>query len=98
VKRRTAGCVRRVRSWYTALGEALGDAHVPPPPDDDNREPLTRVLNGAQESATNPESGTSTALELLWAAEHLDNLRSLELQLVGPAGELAGEAPRGLRI
>ena len=92
------GEVRRVRSWYTALGEALGGAHVPPPPDDDNRERLTRVLNGAQESATQPESGTSTALELLWAAEHLDNLRSLELQLVGPAGELAGEAPRGVRI
>jgi len=87
------GEVRRVRSWYTALGDALGGAHVPPPPDDGDRERLTRVLNGAQASATNPESGTSTALALLWAAEHLDNLRSLELQLVGPAGELAGEAP-----
>ena len=92
------GEVRRVGSWYAALGEALGDAHVPPPPDDDDRQRLTRVLNGAQESATNSESGPSTALALLWAAEHLDNLRSLELQLVGPAGELAGEAPRGLPI
>jgi uncharacterized membrane protein YccC len=91
--------VREVRSWYTGLGEALGEAQVPPPPDEGDRERRVRVLSRARETAAaDRESGHSAALALLWAAEHLDNLRSLELQLVGPAGELAGEAPRGLRI
>ena len=75
--------VRRVRSWYTALGEALGDARLPPPPDDGDR---------------GHHVDLPAALSLLWAAQHLDNLRELELQLVGPAGELAGAMPSGLRI
>ena len=33
------------------------------------------------------------AAGLLFAAQHLDNLRRLELQLVGPAAELAGPPP-----
>ena len=33
------------------------------------------------------------AAGLLFAAQHLDNLRRLELQLVGPAAELAGQPP-----
>jgi hypothetical protein len=91
--------VRQVRSWYTALGETLGEAQVPPPPDDGDRERRVRVLSHVRETAAGEDdSGASAALALLWAAEHLDTLRSLELQLVGPAGELAGEAPRGLTI
>jgi hypothetical protein len=58
-----------------------------------------RVLSDARQTAADGAgTPTSNALALLWAAEHLDNLQALELQLVGPAGELAGGPVRGLRI
>jgi uncharacterized membrane protein YccC len=91
--------VQRVRSWYTALGEALGDAQLPPPPDDDDRERRLRVLSGARETAaTDGDAGINVALAEVWASQHLDKLRELELELVGPAGQFAGEASRGLKI
>ena len=92
--------MRRVRSWYAALGDALRDARTPPPTDDDDDpDRYLRVLSDARQTAVGGAgTGASNTLALLWAAEHLDNLRALELQLVGPAGELAGGPARSLRI
>jgi uncharacterized membrane protein YccC len=85
---------RRLRSWYLALSETIVDARVPPAPDDGNHEGPPGLLRDARESGTaEAESGAGLALALLWAAQHLDNLRRLELDLVGPARQLAGQPP-----
>ena len=88
--------VRRVRSWYAALGDALDDARTPRPTDDDP-DRYMGVLSDARQTGANG-TGTSNALALLWATEHLKTLRAPELQLVGPADKLAGGAALRLRI
>ncbi len=85
---------RRLRSWYLALGETIVDARVPPAPDDgDHGGPLQLLRNARETVASETESGAGLALALFWASQLLDNLRRLELDLVGPAGELAGHPP-----
>jgi uncharacterized membrane protein YccC len=80
---------QRLRSWYVSLGQAIVDARVPPAPHDGPPEDPLRRLRDARRT----DAGEGPALALLWAAQHLDNLRRLELELVGPARELAGRAP-----
>jgi hypothetical protein len=86
--------VRRLHSWYMALGEAVADGRPPPPADDADPEGRLRILRCARESgARGDEAGVRLAVGLLFAAQHLDNLRRLEFQLVAPAAELAGQPP-----
>jgi uncharacterized membrane protein YccC len=86
--------VRRLHSWYMALGQAVADGRPPPPADDADPEGRLRILRCARESgAREDEAGVHLAVGLLLAAQHLDNLRRLEFQLVGPAAELAGQPP-----
>ena len=86
--------VRRLHSWYMALGEAVADGRPPPPADDADPEGRLRILRCARESgAREDEAGARLAVDLLLAAQHLDNLRRLEFQLVDPAAELAGQPP-----
>ena len=63
-------------------------------PEDGDHEGPVRHLRYARETvAREAEAGAGVALALLWASAHLDNLRRLELDLVGPAGNLAGHPP-----
>jgi uncharacterized membrane protein YccC len=89
---------RRLRSWYAALGEALSGVQPPPAPDDGTDDDRVRILQSAHEAAARDGgSGARLALSLLWAAQQLDNLRRLEPQLAGAAGELAGRPPERRR-
>ncbi len=84
----------RLHSWYVALGDAILDAGAPPAPDDGDPGGQLQVLRDARKTvAREPEAGTGPAVDLLWATEHLDKLRRLEVDLVGPAGVLAGHPP-----
>jgi uncharacterized membrane protein YccC len=85
---------RRLRSWYVALGDSIVEARRPPAPDDGDRDGPLRLLGYAREPvARDSGSGAALALMLLWASQDLANLRRLEVDLVGPAGELAGHPP-----
>jgi uncharacterized membrane protein YccC len=85
--------VRRVRSWYAGLGDALVDARAAPPPDDPDLDEMTAVLRCAHEAVSRgDEAGIGLGLGLLWASQELDNLRRLESHLAGPADRLAEHA------
>jgi uncharacterized membrane protein YccC len=93
------GEVRRLRSWYVALGEALVADRPAPAPDHGDPEGRRRVLRGAQEAiAREEEAGIRLGLGLLWASQHLDNLRRLEFHLIAPASDLAGQQPEQPRL
>jgi len=85
--------VRRLHSWYMALGEAVADGRPPPPADDADPEGRLRILRCARESGAREDEAGHLAVGLLLTAQHLDNLRQLELRLIGPAAELAGQPP-----
>jgi hypothetical protein len=88
------GEVRRLRSWYVALGEALVADRPAPAPDHGDLEGRRRVLRSAQDAiAREEEAGIRLGLRLLWASQHLDNLRRLESRLTAPASDLAGQPP-----
>jgi hypothetical protein len=77
-----------------ALGEAVADGRPPPPAEDADPEGRLRIVRCARESGARGDmAGLRLAVGLLFAAQHLDNLRRLEFQLVGPAAELAGQPP-----
>jgi uncharacterized membrane protein YccC len=85
---------RRLRSWYVALGDSIVAARIPPAPDSGDRDGPLRLLAYAREpEARDAGSGAAPAIMLVWASQHLANLRRLELDLVGPAAELAGHPP-----
>ncbi|MDX6698599.1 MAG: hypothetical protein QOE65_1996 [Solirubrobacteraceae bacterium] len=85
------GEVRRLRSWYSALGDALLEARPAPPPRHRDMDGRLRVLRCAHEAVAREDAaGVGLGLGLLWAGQQLDDLRRLESQLVAPAGELAG--------
>jgi uncharacterized membrane protein YccC len=88
------GELRRLRSWYVALGDALVADRPAPPPDHGDPEDHLRVLRCAHEAiAREDEAGIRLGLGLLWASQHLDNLRRLESHLIAPASDLAGQPP-----
>jgi uncharacterized membrane protein YccC len=85
------GDAGRVHAWYVGLAEAFAGAGPPPRPEEDDPEGRVRVLACARETAArHGEAGIRRAVALLWAAQHLENLRGLERELVGPAAQLAG--------
>jgi uncharacterized membrane protein YccC len=80
------GEVRRLHAWYVALGDAIVAAEPPPPPDDRDPELRLRILAYVRETvARDDEAGIRFAVGLLWATQHLDNLRRLEVELAGSA-------------
>jgi uncharacterized membrane protein YccC len=88
------GEVFRLRSWYVALGDALVADRPAPAPEHRDPEDHLRVLRCAHEAiAREDDAGTRLGLGLLWASQHLDNLRRLEFHLIGPASDLAGQPP-----
>jgi uncharacterized membrane protein YccC len=71
--------VNAVRAWYVTLGDSLvHDTSVPPPHkrDDEGRRRLVGCVRAALESADMAKR--RTALDLIWASEHLDALWQLE--------------------
>jgi hypothetical protein len=92
-----AADVDALRSWYVGLADALVDrTAIPPPPprDDDDGGQVVRCVR--QALAAGDESIVGPVLSLLWASQHLDNLRQLEAQLIQPAAEFSskGSHPR----
>jgi hypothetical protein len=86
--------LHRLRTWYAALGDALVADRPAPPPDLRDQEGRLRVLRCAHEAiAREDEAGIRLGLGLLWASQHLDNLRRLESHLIAPASDLAGQPP-----
>jgi hypothetical protein len=78
------------RSWYLSLADALVDrtAISPPhPPDDPDGRQVVRCVSRA--FADGDESLVGPALSLLWASQHLDNLRQLGVQLSQPTAEFS---------
>jgi uncharacterized membrane protein YccC len=96
--------VAAVRSWYVGLADALVERTAIPPPhpraDDDDR----RVLQCVRKAlAAGDDSMVGPALSLLWASQHLDNLRELGARLISPAAEFSSKGvhsrhrtPRGV--
>lgn len=79
-----------LRSWCVALGDTVADSAAPPPPHDRDGEGRRRVLRCVREAvAGGDQAGIRAALGLLFASQHLENLRQLELDLLDPAARLA---------
>ena len=88
------GEIRRLRSWYAALGETVVAARPAPPPDHGDREDRLSVLRCAQSAiARGDQAGVRLGVGLLWAGQHLDNLRRLESVLAGAADGLVSPQP-----
>lgn len=74
--------VEALRSWYVSLSAALGDRKaISPtrPRDDTDGAQVERCVSRA--FATGDERVVGPALSLLWASQHLENLRQLGVQL-----------------
>jgi uncharacterized membrane protein YccC len=88
-----AADVDAVRSWYHSLADALVD-RTPTPPlhpgGEDEAANLARCVRRAL--ASGDESLVGPAISLLWAGQHLDNLRELGAHMVQPATEFSGKA------
>jgi uncharacterized membrane protein YccC len=68
-----------VRSWYMALGRALAQSNTVPAPHVPNTASRQRILRCVREAVAGGQGpGVRPALALLWASQHLDNLRALE--------------------
>jgi uncharacterized membrane protein YccC len=77
-----------LRSWYTGLGSSLLDGGAPPPQHERDAGGRRRVLECAREAVSgHDEVKIGSALSLLWASQHLDNLWRLEAHLAEPAAE-----------
>ena len=88
------GEVGRLRSWYEALGDALVAERPAPAPDHRDLQGRLRILRCAREAiARGDDAGIRLGLGLLWASQHLDNIRRLESHLIAPASDLAGQPP-----
>jgi uncharacterized membrane protein YccC len=84
-----AADVDALHSWYFSLADALvdGTAIPPPHPRDDDATNVARCVR--QALATGDDSIVGPAVSLLWASQHLDNLRELGAHLIQPAGEFS---------
>jgi uncharacterized membrane protein YccC len=96
--------VDELRHWYVGLADALVERTAIPPPhprDDDEGPRVVRCVR--QALAAGDDSMVGPALTLLWASQHLDNLRRLGVELLQPAAEFSSKGghqrhrtPRGV--
>jgi uncharacterized membrane protein YccC len=87
-----AADVDALRSWYVRLADALVKRTAIPPPhprDDDDDRQVVRCVRKAL--AAGGDSMVGSALSLLWASQHLDNLRQLGASLIQPAAEFSSK-------
>jgi uncharacterized membrane protein YccC len=82
---------RALRDWYTELGAALAQGRAPGPPRDPAPDRGAAALAAARTAiAARDDDAVRAAFAVLWAGEHVENLRRLGDRLVEPAGALAG--------
>jgi uncharacterized membrane protein YccC len=87
------GEIHAMRSWYVTLGDSFIHSTVVPPPHIRDTEGRRRLLECARAAvAGGDETKVPSALVLLWANQHLDNLWRLESHL----GRSAVQASSGL--
>ncbi len=80
--------VHALRSWYAALGNALVDDTVVPPPHTRDAAGRQRLLECVSDALAGGERAQlRPALDLLWASQHLDALWQLERDLGRSATE-----------
>jgi uncharacterized membrane protein YccC len=71
-----------LQSWYVALGYALVNRRVVPPPHIRDTEGNRRLLACVRDAARDRDHATvKAALVLLWTSQHLDNLWRLEAHI-----------------
>jgi hypothetical protein len=87
-----AADVDAVRSWYISLADAIVDCTAAPPPHPRDGDEGRQVVRCAREAlAAGDDSIVGPALSLLWASQHLDNLRRLGVRLIQPAAEFSSK-------
>ena len=76
------GQVQAVRSWYVTLGDSLAHGTSVPPPQPVSLQDRGRLLGYLRNSSASGDAADlNDALLLLWASQHLDLLRRLEVHL-----------------
>ncbi len=93
------GELNAMQAWYVSLGRALAELRSVPPahlPDTDGRRRLLDCISGAARSRDKPT--LHAALLLLWAAEHLENLRRLETYIATRANAQRAKQPEVGRL
>jgi uncharacterized membrane protein YccC len=85
-----------LQSWYVALGYALVNSRLVPPPHIRDTEGNRRLLACVRDAARGRDHATvKTALVLLWTSQHLDNLWRLEAHLGERANVARETSPAG---
>jgi uncharacterized membrane protein YccC len=79
-----------LQSWYAALGDAIVNRRMAPPPHARDGEGRSRLLACVRDAARASDKATvDAALVLLWTSQHVDNLWHLEAHLGERFGRLA---------
>ena len=85
--------VQAVRSWYVTLGDSLAHGTSVPPPQRADPAERSRLLKYVRDSSASSERALHEALLVLWASQHLDMLRRLEVHLAEEAVAASGLPP-----
>ena len=88
------GEIHALRSWYITLGDSFIHSTAIPPPHIRDTEGRGRLLDCVRAAvAGGDKAKVRSALVLLWANQHLDNLWRLESHLGRSAAEASSETP-----
>jgi uncharacterized membrane protein YccC len=96
VRRELEANSAQMASWYGSLAESLEGHGVVPEPLPEDEAAADRLVDAAQRDLRSGDATvTSTAVRVLWTADHLDAARRLEEAVARPAREVVAE--RALR-
>ncbi len=88
------GQVQSVRSWYVTLGDSIVHATSIPSPQSPDPQSRQRLLGRMRDSIVSGEAAAvNDALLALWASQHLEMLRELEVHLSKQAAAAASFLP-----
>ena len=88
-----------LQSWYVTLGYAIVNQRSVPPPHTRDAEGNARLLACLRDATRGGDKATiETAVVLLWASQHLDNLSRLESHLAERANAARASATRPLGL
>jgi len=88
------GEIHALRSWYITLGDSFIHSTAIPPPHIRDTQGRRRLLDCVRAAAAGGDrTKVRSALVLLWANQHLDNLWRLESHLGRSAAEASTAAP-----